>query len=152
MSFAYEDAIRREVGAWPGAAVDFSMRSRHAQAVLTYGNGSRFVVLPGTPGDSRRGALNSLADVRRELTRLGAARQSSSRSTRSRKPTPRVHREALRHIEPAPRRGNPFDVLASYRAPEPVQQPVQWVAPLAVLLCSALKDVAVRIITRGRGA
>lgn len=133
MSHAYEDVIRREVSAWPGAAVAFSMRSRHAQAVLSYGSESRFVVLPATPSDGRRGALNSLADVRRELVRLGAARRVEQRSAKHRKATPRVYRAPLRDIEAAPLRANPFAALAVYVPAAPPRQPVQWVAALATL-------------------
>lgn len=68
----YAEAISREVEKHPGVAVEFSSRSKHKQAILTFEGRSRFVMLPSSPGKSHRGINNQLRDVRRELRNLGA--------------------------------------------------------------------------------
>lgn len=133
----YEDAIRGEVERWPGASVTFSSRSRHDQATLAFGGSSRFVVIPSTPGDSRRGTANSISDVRRELQRLGAMRMiDPPRSGTPRRKVAPVVRDKFAHIERAPRRENPFEALAALHRPAP--RPIGWVAALAVLAAHAL--------------
>lgn len=98
--------------------------------MLHYGGKSRFVVIPSTPGDSRRGALNSLADVRKELAALGAERVV--RKPPLRKRTHKVigakmpKRDPMPHVELAPVRPNPFDALAAMTF-APAQQPkLSW--------------------------
>lgn len=119
----YERAIRNELDYWPGARVEFSKRAKHAEARLYFGSVSRFVTIPDTPSD-RRGALNSIADVRRELTTLGATRLTRKPSKRKRAGkvigTKRPVREPLQHIERAPVKPDPFAVLAKLvPTPEP---------------------------------
>lgn len=141
MAEVYVHAIRNELDYWPGARVEFSLRSKHAQAVLHYGGGSRFVVIPSTPGDSRRGALNSLTDVRKELTALGASRVVRKPVVRKRTHkvigTKMPRREPLPHVGRAPVRSNPFDALAAMTF-EPAPQPkLSWWRRLLRFIASA---------------
>lgn len=65
--------IVREVERWPGASVRFERGSKHVRARLSYKDRERFVVMAAT-GSDRRGVLNAVRDVRRELRTLGAER------------------------------------------------------------------------------
>lgn len=112
MKHPYENTIRDEVEHWPGATVEFSLRAKHAQAVVAFGGKSRFVIIPATPGDGARGASKALPDIRRELRALGAVRAQPNRSPSTRSASPRVDRPMLANIERAPVKENPFAILA----------------------------------------
>lgn len=136
---AYEEAIRAEVSRWPGASVSFSARSKHDQATVAYAGATRFVVIPSSPSDSRRGTANSISDVRTELQRLGAMRAiDAPKARRPKRARCSVERDVFAHVEPAPRRGNPFEVLAALRkpaAPKPM-----WLAALVVTAVHMILD------------
>lgn len=107
----YENWIRDEVAEWPGVAVTFGSRSKHNEAVLTFGEVSRFVTYPKTPSDVR-GIYNQVAAVRRELAAMGATRNERAKATgpkRERNPG-----AAMRDIgvgEPAPVKPDPWEAL-----------------------------------------
>lgn len=69
----YEEGIAEEVAKWGGASVEFGMRSKHCEAVISVGDESMFVTFPSSPSDGKRGLLNCLTDVRNALRDLGAA-------------------------------------------------------------------------------
>jgi hypothetical protein len=54
----------RSVGA---ENVTMGMGGKHPRALYTWNGKQRFYVLPGTPGDSIRGAKNSISDLRHAL-------------------------------------------------------------------------------------
>jgi hypothetical protein len=64
-------AISREVEA-RGGNVDFKyLGSGHIGAVIQVGDRRMMYVMPGSPSDSRRGAINALSGVRRLLNAQG---------------------------------------------------------------------------------
>lgn len=65
--------IEREVERWPGVSVRFERGSKHVRARLFYSDRERFVVIAANSGD-KRGVLNAMRDVKRELRTLGAER------------------------------------------------------------------------------
>lgn len=135
---AYEEAIRGEVSRWPGASVSFSARAKHDQATISFAGVSRFVVIPSSPGDMRRGPANSISNVRSELQRLGAMRASDPPKTMRRKRVRNaVERDMFANIERAPRRENPFAVLAALKA-APVKPEPRWLSAIIVLTISAI--------------
>lgn len=108
----YEEAISAEVERWPGVTVAFEDGGKHPRAVLTFGDQSRFVVYPASPSDSRRGVLNCLTGVRRELDGIGAERLPEPKSaTPKRERNPGAdEREIIAH-EPAPVIPDPWEAL-----------------------------------------
>lgn len=127
MGDLYERVIREELAYWPGVAVEFGRRSKHRAATFHFAGSTRFVVYPDSPSDARRGHLNSLADVRKELAALGAERLERRPWLRKRGPRVISHRMPNRpdwasRIERAPVKPNPFDVLAHIA---PVAQSVE---------------------------
>lgn len=116
----YETTIRDELENWPGVGVTFSTRSKHGQAVLSYGGRSRFVVIPHTPGDGRRGARNAIRDVRKELAELGAQRAMTEQAQPRRRKAPKRAAPARpMKVERAPVKADPFAVLATIKVAEP---------------------------------
>lgn len=113
----YERVIRNELAYWPGVDVEFGRRAKHRQATFHRHGETRFLVFPDSPSDSRRGALNCVAAMRKELAELGAQRLE-------RKPKPRNRKNRVvgrqmpnrpgwaSRIELAPVKTNPFDALA----------------------------------------
>jgi hypothetical protein len=69
----FEQAIAAEVENWEGASVSFEMGGVHPKAKLEFGGLIQKRAFPGTPGD-RRSLANTLADMRRTLRGMGAAR------------------------------------------------------------------------------
>lgn len=82
---AYTETAERELTAWPGVTASFERTAKHQRAVFSFGGATRFVVFPTSGSDSRRGALNFLADMRKELRALGAVRVDRQ-STSERRP------------------------------------------------------------------
>lgn len=109
---SYHEAISKEVEEWPGAAVSFEKGSKHPRAVLSFGDSSRFVVFPDTPGDTDRGILNCLTDVRRELRGLGAERAERQKATGpKRERNPGADQRELPEGERGPVMGDPWEPL-----------------------------------------
>lgn len=73
MNREFEQAITAEVEQWDGASVSFENTGTHPKAKLVFGELIQKRTFPGTPGD-RRSLANTLADVRRTLRGMGAAR------------------------------------------------------------------------------
>lgn len=108
----YEQWTQDEVAEWPGASVSFEAGGKHNRAVLTFGDASRFVVYPSTPGDNTRGIYNKIGDVRRELAGMGAVRNKRVKSTRE--PSERNPGADMRQPvagEPAPVMPDPWEAL-----------------------------------------
>ncbi len=59
--------------AWPGASFTVDRTRPHPRIILRYRDKTRFVVASNT-GSDKRGPLNMLATVRKELAGLGAQR------------------------------------------------------------------------------
>lgn len=110
----YQHGIAEEVARWPGTAVAFEHGGKHVYAVISFADQSRKVFFPFTPGDSRRGLLNSLADVRGVLRDMGAERTPEQKAAE-----PRTRRSSA---GPRP-----------VRPGEAVQREDRWLAPLATL-------------------
>lgn len=70
-----QEAIEAELAQWPGVQVHYGHRAKHLQATFAFEGRTRFIVFPGSGSDSQRGALNTVRDMRRELTTLGAKRR-----------------------------------------------------------------------------
>lgn len=82
---AYDAAQEAELARWPGVEWSRQLRSKHYALVLTFGGVSRFVIYPSSPGDTNRGTLNHLTDVRAELRALGAIRTAEPRTAKPRR-------------------------------------------------------------------
>ena len=116
----YETAIRAEVEEWPGAAVTFETGGKHPRAVLAFGGATKFITYPGTPS-SDRGLANSIADVRRTLRDMGAARNERPKSDRQKSErNPGADQCDTIPAEPAPVRPDPFDELRERFAGQPL--------------------------------
>lgn len=77
----YEHAAQRELAAWPDVQAEWlPARGKHPALRLTYAGASRRVVYPGTPGETFRGLLNHVHDVRRALRDLGAVRHNITKA------------------------------------------------------------------------
>ena len=68
------DFIAPEIASWPGVSYTVDKNRNHLHIVLHYENRSRFLVASKT-GSDRRGHLNLLTNMRRELSVLGAKRE-----------------------------------------------------------------------------
>jgi hypothetical protein len=79
----------REAGA---DAVRMEMGGKHARVVFEWRGREQFYVLPGTPSDSRRGAKNSISDIRHMLGLVVREKQVGTR---------RVHRIRAPQQSPA---------------------------------------------------
>jgi hypothetical protein len=118
----YDDPVESELARWPGVTYRREQRGKHNALVLSYRGATRFVIYAATPGDTRRGALNHLADVRAELRVLGAVRtvQAKAEGRRRRKPTGQVvsiYEFDRANPEGGPLR-DPFAVLAGLKVAE----------------------------------
>jgi hypothetical protein len=60
-------AAATDLAAAAGVGVTLVKTRRHPRLVLHHNGASRFVVVPSTPSDGRRGILRARADVRKEL-------------------------------------------------------------------------------------
>lgn len=114
---AYQEA---ELARWPGVTWRREHRSKHYALVLTFAGVSRFVIYPTSPGDTVRGGLNHVRDIRAALTALGATRQADARSERPRDRAPLARPPEtgkLVDFTPAETRLNrdPFAALASFQ-------------------------------------
>jgi hypothetical protein len=120
----YDDAVELELSRWPGVTFHREVRGKHYALVLAYRGATRFVIYPASPSDSRRGALNHLANVRAELRALGAQRLATTKveDRRKRKPQPTATVYEFERANPGegPLR-DPFAVLADMR--------VEWIQP-----------------------
>lgn len=75
----FEEAIRREVGNWPGVTVEFADGSKHPKAkfAFTPEGGEQLIVsrpFAGTQSDASFGIHAMLGDMRRAMKSLGASR------------------------------------------------------------------------------
>lgn len=73
MNREFEQAITAEVEQWDGASVSFENGGTHPKAKLVFGELIQKRTFASTPGD-RRSLANTLADIRRTLRGMGAAR------------------------------------------------------------------------------
>lgn len=124
----YDDPTDAELARWPGVTWARQVRGKHYALILTFNGVSRFVTYPGTPGDSTRGVLNHLADVRAALRYLGATRTPEPRAASPRRARNRTD-APVRITERAtggPKR-DPWEALRTLEVVEPT--PVQPPAP-----------------------
>lgn len=70
----YDRQVLREIKQWPGVGAKIGYRRKHKQVTLSFEGRTRFLVLPGTSGDSHRGVHIKIAELRRTLRLLGAER------------------------------------------------------------------------------
>jgi hypothetical protein len=70
----YESRIRRFLARHSITAYRIEPRRKHQAVVVAHAGRKIVVMIPATPSD-RRGALNAVADLRRQLRLAGAARQ-----------------------------------------------------------------------------
>lgn len=111
----YQEGIAGEVSRWQGATLAFEIGGKHAYALISFASQSRKVFFPMTAGDSRRGLLNSLTDVRSVLREIGAERT----------PEPKA--------EPGSRRQHHAGPARPIRPGEVAQREDRWFGPLAAL-------------------
>src|SRR5690606_17680836 len=117
-----------ELANWPGVTWRREHRGKHLALVLAFDGVSRFVIYPTSPGDTYRGSLNHLRDVRAALSALGAKRVQPAKANRPRRrPVTRpLHHEAplAGGVQSSSRLGrDPFAALASLRVEEPAPEP-----------------------------
>jgi hypothetical protein len=110
---------RREIERWPGVAVTFANGGKHITATLAYGDKTRMVVCAKTPSDNGRGVKNHVAEVRRALLSLGAARIATAKSTAPKRQRNKPVRRPPVPAERAPVPTNGFEKLAALMVPEP---------------------------------
>lgn len=80
-------------------AFELVQGGKHPRLVLSCGGYSRFVVLPSSGSDSRRGLKNFIAQLRREAKHLGAILPPRSKPSQGRV---RIRNAAARHARPNP--------------------------------------------------
>lgn len=68
----HRELEKRIAGEFPGASCTWNQGRKHMRLVVEHGGRKAIVFCPVTPSDSRRGDLNTLAQVRRTL-KNGAA-------------------------------------------------------------------------------
>jgi len=113
----YDGIVDTELAKWPGVAWSRQPRGKHQALVLEFGGVSRFVIYPTTPGDSGRGALNHLQNVRGVLKELGAVREAVPKAKR---PHRRQNRTTAKVVDLGERAArdpgrDPFTALAGFR-------------------------------------
>jgi len=119
----YDPITDAELERWPGVTWTREPRGKHQALVLTFGNVSRFVIYPTSPGDSIRGPKNHLANVRQALRAMGAERMAEPKGRVARRQRPRT--EAPINLAPsAPEAGasptrDPWAVLKAVQIAEP---------------------------------
>ena len=111
-------ATKRELERWPGATVAFANGGKHLTATLSYQGRRRMVVCACTLSDNSRGGKNHIAQVRRELLSMGAARIATPKSTTPKRRRNKPVRD-MQGEERAPVPANGFDKLAGFTVPEP---------------------------------
>jgi hypothetical protein len=118
---AYDASQEAELARWPGVTWHREHRGKHCALVLQFADQSRFVIYPATPGDSRRGALNHLRDIRSVLCEIGASREAEARrsqvQTRRHKPSHRIEPIRIRAQDSTRLGQNPFAALAGLKIP-----------------------------------
>lgn len=70
----YLDQMTREISHWGDVNHTQERGAKHPRLVLSFGDRSRFICLPGTPGDNARGLKIKISELRRTLRDLGAIR------------------------------------------------------------------------------
>ena len=120
-----DDPAERELARWPGVTWRREIRSKHYALVVTFDGRSRTVVYSCSPGDSYRGALNHITNLRAELRALGATRLADPKRQAPRRHRARPDREVTRYTweVPDPDKGplrDPFAVLATLNIAQPV--------------------------------
>jgi len=70
----FEAHVDAEIGRWPGLRAERRKTKNHHRLVLSFGEASRFVVYPASPGKGRV-LENHLATIRRTARQLGAQRE-----------------------------------------------------------------------------
>lgn len=129
----YEQHQEAELARWPGVTYSRQVRAKHYALVLTFGGVSRFVTYPTSPGDTTRGALNHLRDVRKACAELGATRLRSVKATGAKRQRNRTEPARLNlgeRVTGGPCR-DPWAALATLEipAPQPKAAPVAAAAP-----------------------
>jgi len=126
----YDDPVETELQRWPGVTWRREVRGKHYALVLTFGGVSRFVIYPTSPGDTVRGPLNHLSNVRQELRAMGATRVGETKAAqteRRRRTRPAVRPLNLSPTEPqagaSPNR-DPWAALAEIKIAPPPAIPV----------------------------
>jgi hypothetical protein len=131
----FDDSVEVELSRWPGVTFHREQRGKHYALVLSYRGASRFVIYASTPGDTRRGALNHLTNVRAELRAMGATRLAPTKAEgRPKRQTSRTTATVYEFDRANPDEGplrDPFAVLASFKPANDVApaEPVQAPAP-----------------------
>lgn len=77
----YDEPIEAELARWPGVRWRREVRSKHYALVLEHGGLTRIHIYPSTPGDTVRGPLNQIRDLRAQLKEMGAERIGRVKST-----------------------------------------------------------------------
>jgi hypothetical protein len=118
----YEDLQDAELARWPGISWTRETRSKHNAIVLTFNGLSRFVTYPCTPGDTIRGGLNHVRDLRHAAYEIGARRLKEERSAQPRRKRNRTEAKGFGLLPCITRLSHdPFAKLADYQC-----QPKGW--------------------------
>lgn len=116
-----EEALRREVEAWPGVELEFvEPKGRgHPKAKYSFGGKMLSHAYASTPSDSAFGVRQMLGDHRRVMKKLGAERS---------KPEPSKEEDEAPYRKPndgKAKRGNPISVEKAKPKPDVVEQLVE---------------------------
>lgn len=115
----YDEHQEAELAKWPGVEWSRQVRGKHYALVLSFNGRSRFVIYPTSPGDSIRGMLNHLTDVRATLRFIGAERleeQVSAKPRRQRNRTEPIRVVIADRATGGPKR-DPWTGLAGWTPP-----------------------------------
>lgn len=118
----YDPPVEAELERWPGVAWRREVRGKHYALILSYAGISRFVIYPTSPGDTVRGPLNHLANVRQALRAMGAVRVEAAKAA----PTDR-----RRRTRPADRPAN-LSPSEPQRGASPTRDPWAVLAEMGV--------------------
>lgn len=70
----YKHAIDREVSTHPGVSWHMVTGGKHGRVILRLGEQERFMIIPISPSDSRRGIKNMVGTLRITLRELWVVR------------------------------------------------------------------------------
>jgi len=76
-------AVEAELQHYPGVEMEFHNRGKHDRLVFSRGETTRFLTIPRTPSDWRAGK-NTMRDLRKTMTELGARRLEAAPPLRKR--------------------------------------------------------------------
>jgi hypothetical protein len=126
----YDEALEAELARWPGVTWRREVRSKHYALVLDFGGLTRFHIYPSTPGDTTRGPLNQVRDLRAMLKGMGAVRLAEPKATGPKRQRNRTEAKVPRPVVELRPVSDPLAGLAAFRRKLVDQTP--FVLPIKV--------------------